>query len=157
MGLTLDKPETSAALTEREAELVAQTSRQIAAFVNGAEESLQLTIKRNNGEQTQVQMPGKALQLLAQVLGAMAQGEPVTMIPQHAELTTHQAAALLNVSRPYLIKLLDARQIPYRKVGAHRRIRYEDLRLYMDRQKREREEVLRELVADNQRLGLYDE
>src|SRR5262245_26025646 len=143
MGLTVDKAQTPPALSEQETELAARSSQQIAEFVNGDEEPLQLTLTRDNGEQTEVEVPGQALRVLAQVLGAMARGDPVTVIPLHAELTTHQAAALLHVSRPYLIKLLDARQIPCRKVGAHRRIRYEDLRAYMKRQKREREEVLR--------------
>lgn len=78
-----------------------------------------------------VVVPRSALPALAQVLAALAQGEAVTVLPAHAELTTQQAANALNVSRPYLIGLLDAGQIEYRKVGTHRRVSASSLVEYM--------------------------
>ena len=101
-------------------------------------------------------MPAFALKLLAQVLSDMAQGKSVTLMPDQAELTTHQAADMLHVSRPFLIKLLDQGAIAHRKVGRHRRIRYEDLRAYLDREKAARRETLAELAAHDQEIGLYD-
>jgi excisionase family DNA binding protein len=80
----------------------------------------------------------------------MAAGRGVTLIPQKAELTTVQAAEILNVSRPFLIKLLESKEIPYRKVGKHRRVKMEDVMAYKDRIDKERESILDALVADAQ-------
>lgn len=97
-----------------------------------------------------VELPASAVALLVEILRAMADGRGVTIIPENAELTTVQAAEILNVSRPFLIKLLEEGNIPYRKVGKHRRIRMEDVIGYKQRIDREREAILDELVADAQ-------
>jgi excisionase family DNA binding protein len=81
----------------------------------------------------------------------MAAGRGVSLIPENAELTTVQAAAVLNVSRPFLIKLLTERALPFRKVGKHRRIRMEDVMAYKNQIDREREAVLDELAAEAQK------
>lgn len=72
-------------------------------------------------------LPRQALALLRDLLADMAQGHAVTIVPTHAELSTQQAADMLNVSRPHLIKLLEAGDIPFTKTGSHRRIRYQDV------------------------------
>lgn len=77
-------------------------------------------------------------------------GRGVTIIPENAELTTFEAADVLKVSRPYLIKLLEEGAIPYRKVGKHRRIRMEDVMAYKARDDRERDAVLDQLVSEAQ-------
>jgi excisionase family DNA binding protein len=77
-----------------------------------------------------LKVPREAAELLARVLAHMAAGEGVTVLPSHAELTTQQAADILNVSRPYLIKLLECGAIQYRLVGKHRRIPLESLIAY---------------------------
>ena len=84
----------------------------------------------------------------------MAQGNAVTLTPVHAELTTQEAADLLHVSRPFLIRLLDGKQINYRKVGRHRRIRFDDLMEYKQKTDAQRSEALDELVAQSQELGM---
>jgi excisionase family DNA binding protein len=84
------------------------------------------------------------------ILEAMAAGRGITLIPENAELTTVQAADVLNVSRPFLIKLLEEKALPCRKVGAHRRIRMEDVMAYKARIDADREAVLDQLVAEAQ-------
>ena len=84
----------------------------------------------------------------------MAAGQGVTIIPENAELTTVQAAEVLNVSRPFLIELLEDNAIPHRKVGKHRRVRMEDVMAYKARIDHDREAVLDALVADAQEQGM---
>jgi excisionase family DNA binding protein len=100
-------------------------------------------------------LPRGAVELLARILAHMAAGQGVSVVPAHAELTTQQAADLLNVSRPYLIGLLDAGEIEYRKVGKHRRVRADSLMDYKRRDDHQRREVADELAELNQDMGLY--
>jgi len=100
-------------------------------------------------------LPRGAVELLARVLAHMAAGQGVSVVPAHAELTTQQAADLLNVSRPYLIGLLDAGEIEYRKVGKHRRVRVDSLMNYKRKDDHDRREVADELAELNQEMGLY--
>ena len=110
-----------------------------------------LTLKVTDTDQEQpIELPPGAVLLLMDILEAMAAGRGVTIIPENAELTTVQAADVLNVSRPFLIKLLEERALPCRKVGAHRRIRMEDVMAYKARIDAERETVLDQLVAEAQ-------
>jgi excisionase family DNA binding protein len=101
-----------------------------------------------------ITLPREALEVFVEVLGQMANGNAVTVVPVHAELTTHQAADILNVSRPFLIGLLDAGKIPFRKVGTHRRIRFTDLMAYKQQDDARRDEALAELTQQAQDLGL---
>jgi excisionase family DNA binding protein len=100
-------------------------------------------------------IPRSAVELLARVLAHMAAGQGVTVVPAHAELTTQQAADLLNVSRPHLIGLLDAGEIAFRKVGSHRRVRADSLLEYRRKDDHERREIADELTELNQGMGLY--
>ena len=105
---------------------------------------------QDNTDAPTIDLPTGAVNLLMDILEAMAAGRGVTLIPQNAELTTVQAAEILNVSRPFLIKLLESKEIPYRKVGKHRRVKMEDVMAYKDRIDKERESILDALVADAQ-------
>ncbi|MGA8027524.1 MAG: excisionase family DNA-binding protein [Bryobacteraceae bacterium] len=102
------------------------------------------------GKEQPIELPAGAVALLMDILAAMAAGRGVTLLPENAELTTVQAASILNVSRPYLIKLLTEGAIPFRKVGKHRRILMEDVMTYKGRIDREREAVLDQLAAEAQ-------
>lgn len=99
-------------------------------------------------------LPRGAVELLARILDHMAAGKGVSVVPLQAELTTQQAADMLNVSRPFLIGLLDAGDIDYRKVGKHRRIRAESLLDYMRADDQRRQDAADELVELTQQMGL---
>lgn len=100
-------------------------------------------------------LPRQALALLRDVLSEMAQGNAVTVVPTHAELTTQEAANILNVSRPYLIKLLEEGKIPHHKVNKHRRIRFDDLMAYKRQQDAQSAAALDELARQAQELDMY--
>jgi len=141
--------------TERDA-IIARTSKQLLARF--AREDQPLTVRVVDADHDEpLELPAGAVTLLLDILGAMASGHGVTLIPEDAELTTVQAADILHVSRPFLIKLLDEGQIPYRRVGKHRRIRMEDVMNYKQAIDQEREAVLDRLVQDAQEQGMgYD-
>lgn len=101
-----------------------------------------------------VPLPARAVALIAQLLESMAEQVPVSIIPHEAELTTQQAADYLNVSRPFLVGLIDRGQIAHRMVGSHRRIRFGDLLAFELRSRKEREEALADLASEAKKLGL---
>ena len=102
------------------------------------------------GQEQPIELPAGAVALLMDVLEAMAAGRGVTIIPENAELTTVEAASILNVSRPFLIRLLDEKVIPHRRVGKHRRILIDDVMTYKKAIDAEREAVLAQLTAEAQ-------
>jgi excisionase family DNA binding protein len=106
------------------------------------------------GPDVSVVVPREAFDLFLEVLGQMANGSAVTIVPVQAELTTQQAADMLNVSRPYLIELLESGRIPFRKVGTHRRIRASDLVAFQQKDDAERKAAMDELTAEAQKHGL---
>lgn len=115
---------------------------------------VQLVSEESAAAVTPVVVPAVALRFFVEVLDELAKGNAVTVAPVHAELTSQQAADLLNVSRPYLIKLLDKREIPYRRVGNRRKIRLSDLLDYRRKSETLRREIVRELTREAQELGL---
>lgn len=105
-------------------------------------------------EGDRVAVPQVAFDLLMRVLAELANGNAVTIVPINAELTTQQAADLLNVSRPYLIGLLAEGRMPFRMVGTRRRIKFADLLAYKKRDEEAGKAVLDELAAEAQKLNL---
>jgi len=101
-----------------------------------------------------VKLPEVVVRMLSDILTQMAQGKAVTMMPVSAEVTTQQAAELLNVSRPFLIDLLEKGAIPYRKVGSHRRVLFADVMNYKKDIDEKRLKTLEELAAQAQELGM---
>lgn len=107
-----------------------------------------------DGVEREVEIPTSAMRVLAETLRQMALGKSVVVLPLDVEVSTQQAADILNVSRPHLINLLEGDGIPFRRVGAHRRIRLLDVLNYKRRNDEERMKVLDELAAQAQELDM---
>jgi len=118
-----------------------------------AQRQVRLVVDDDHGHDALV-VPRAAVELLAGVLAHMAAGRGVSVVPSDAELTTQEAADLLNVSRPFLIGLLDAGEIDYRRVGKHRRVKAASLLDYMRADDQRRRGAADELTALSQEMGL---
>lgn len=136
--------------------LIAQaSSKSLSSYVQ--KEDFQHVIKvipDNGGESDIITVPASAFRLFVEILAQMANGNSVTLTPIHAELTTQEAADVLNVSRPYLIKLLEEGQISFRKVGTRRRVLCKDLLEYKRLIDEQRQKTLYELAALSQELNM---
>ncbi len=132
--------------------LAKESGRRLAAHLEHANE-LRLEVKAGTTSE-ELLLPPSALRLLVRVLAEMGQGNAVTLTPIRAELTTQQAADLLSVSRPHLVKLLDEGAIPSRKVGTHRRVQLQDLLTYKREVQAQRHAALDELQALGQDLDM---
>jgi excisionase family DNA binding protein len=135
--------------TEEDSRQAAESSRLLASTTTPDSE-LRITV----GDGSTIVLPRGMHRLLSHLLTEMARGNAVTIIPLHAELTTQEAADYLNVSRPYLIDLLERGKIEFRKVGTHRRIKFEDLKGYKTTSDAESRKAMDELAAQAQELGL---
>lgn len=148
-------PVTPAALpSEHEAELARESRRNLIALVQSQAETQQFDFKDDKGASHTVTLPTSALKLLDEILHQIGNGNAVSIIPIYAELTTQQAADLLNVSRPYLVQLLEQGKIPFRKVNTHRRVMYQDLIEYKNKIDADRIKALAELTSQAQELGM---
>lgn len=113
-----------------------------------------ITLTTDTGEHPTIEVPPSALKLIGQLLGAMSEGHPIVLMPTEQEVTTVEAANFLNVSRPFVIKEIEAGRLPHRKVGSHRRIAVDDLLTYAQRMRACQAGAL-DRMADNAReLGL---
>ena len=108
-------------------------------------------------EGTRLPLPEPIADVLSEVAHPLARGQAVTVAPQHTTLTTQQAADLLGVSRPTLVKLLEAGELPYTQPGRHRRIRLTDLLTYRERNRTERKDGFDEVARTSEEASLYDE
>jgi len=106
---------------------------------------------------TSLEIPDPLYEVLVEAARALRQGKAVSIVPTSHELTTQQAADLLNVSRPHLISLLERGDIPFMKVGTHRRVRFQDILEYRSKRSALRRKVLAELTTDAQDLGIYED
>ena len=132
--------------TEDEVRQASEAARALATALTP--QGLPFSVNRN-GDATEVALPPALGQLVLDVLTHVARGEMVTFVPYGAELTTKEAADLLNVSRPFLVAMLEEGKIPFHRVGSHRRVRASDLLAFRTARDRERADALRDL----QRLG----
>lgn len=142
--------------SEQDASL-ARASQQIILKQLNQDEPLRIQLLADDSEPIELELPTGAVTLLVDILSAMANGQGITLIPQDAMLSTTQAADILNVSRPFLVKLLEEGDMPYHKVGSHRRVRMQDVMQYKQKLDAEREALLDELVAEAQEHNMgYD-
>lgn len=141
---------------EADAELAQASGRQLAKILSGKRKrkSLSIRFEPDGGAAEPIAIPIAAVELLSHILTEMGKGNAVTLMPVHAELTTQQAAGILNVSRPFLIEQLEHGTIPFRKVGTHRRILFQDLMAYKRSTDEKRLKALEELAAQAQDLKM---
>jgi excisionase family DNA binding protein len=137
---------------EKDRELAKESSRSLVGHLREHSQPRLSFAKGRTAEE--IVLPHIAVRFLFELLEQMARGNTVTLIPVHAELTTQKAADLLNVSRPYLIGLLEAKKLPFRKVGTHRRVLFKDLVEYKNSVDGKRSEALDALAKQAQELGL---
>lgn len=143
----------SALLTPTDDESVAIARLEAEVEVLRAERVVPRLVSASGEE---IEIPASVFDVLRVVVDAMALGRAVTVVPHEHELTSQQAADLLAVSRPHLIKLLERGEIPFHRVGrSHRRIRMEDVLAYRERRAAERERLLTQIARDAQDAGAY--
>ncbi len=143
--------------TAADAKLAGESSRRLAKILQRKRKKpVSVRIQRDDVPAETISIPMSAFRMLNDILTEMAKGNAVTLMPVHAELTTQQAADVLNVSRPFLVEHLENGAIPFRKVGSHRRILFRDLLAYKHQIDRARLKALDELTALSQELGMYD-
>lgn len=140
-------------LSSDDIEAARASSARLAALVRSGAHPLSLRIAGERGEDT-VELPALAADLLVEILQNMAAGSAVAVLRKETELTTQQAADFLNVSRPFLVGLLESGAVPFRKVGTHRRVRFDDLRAYKETTDDSRRQALDQLAADAQELDM---
>lgn len=105
---------------------------------------------------SKIKIPLRALKLLVDILKAMSQGKPISIVPIATEVTTQKAAEILGCSRPHLIKLLEENKIEYNKVGKHRRIKFEDVLKYKQQMKENQKQHIIDIMNFDEATGLYD-
>jgi len=131
-----------------------QGRRALASYLADGQATQPIQIVDARNQAHQIVLPTTALRLLVDILGELADGNAVQVVPVHAELTTQEAADLLNVSRPHLVKLLEDGEIPFHRTGKHRRVRLADLMRYKEARMRVSEAAMAELARQAQELGM---
>ena len=132
---------------------IAKTAAERLKAVAAAGQDIKVVVSNKPGDII-VPLPARAVSLIYRVLTSMADGIPVSVIPHEAELTTQQAADFLNVSRPFLVKMLEEKKIAYRMVGRHRRIKFAEIVKFEQSSRRERSAAIADMVAEAKELGL---
>ena len=139
---------------KKEALLAEKSSRILKSYFRSASTPIFEIIAKGKKKKEQLVLPSSAFKLLIDILGEIAKGNAVSVTPLHTELTTQEAADLLNVSRPFLVTLLEERKLPYRKVGTKRRVLAKDVLDYKNKIDQARLDTLQELSKQAQKLNM---
>lgn len=139
---------------EREVQAALEGQRALAAFLATRLETQQIQIFDDKNQAHRVELPTSALRLLVDILAELAEGNAVKVVPVHAELTTQEAADMLNVSRPHLVKLLEKGALPFHRAGKHRRVRFADLMQFKAQRDQASQEAMAALAKQAQELGM---
>lgn len=143
----------SPVLNPKDQEMARAAQRCIVAALDHSRAAT-ITLTTDTGERPTVELPPAALKLIGQLLGAMSQGRPITLMPTEQEFSTVEAANFLNVSRPFVIKKIEAGRLAHRKVGSHRRIAFEDLLEYAQQMRARQANALERMAENARELGL---
>jgi excisionase family DNA binding protein len=154
MSITADRVD----LSDRDAELLAQASRLMSEALDRPQaHRIALVEEHADGTDTaRLEVPPTVLRLLSQILALMARQQTFVLYPESSELTTKQAAEVLRISCPFLIRVLEAGDIPYRKVGRHRRVLMKDVLSYKQTTQIKRQTAMDEFVRISEEMGGYD-
>ncbi|MHA6164557.1 helix-turn-helix domain-containing protein [Pseudomonas sichuanensis] len=139
---------------DNEIAVAVESSRTLAAFLSTAAHTQRIELLNDANQRQVVEVPTFALRLFGEILSELALGNAVKVVPIHAELTTQEAADLLNVSRPHLVKLLDEGLMPHTKTGRHRRVKFADLVAYKNKRDAISRTAMDELAAQAQDLRM---
>jgi excisionase family DNA binding protein len=137
--------------SEAEVQLAKASGRLLAACIGQGE---QARLILHDDHPQPIDLPVAALRMLVEILAQMGQGNAVSLVPVHAELTTQQAADFLNVSRPFLVQRLERKELPFRRVGTHRRIAFRDLLAFKETMQQKSRAAADALTAEAEELGL---
>ena len=145
-------------LSDQDAELLSQASRLMSEALDRSQARRIALVeeKADGSDVARLEVPPATLRLLSRILALMARQQTFVLYPESSELTTKQAAEVLGVSRPFLIRVLEAGEIPYRKIGRHRRVLMKDVLTYKQSMQVKRRAALDELVKASEEVGGYD-
>ena len=148
-----ERPRAHRPATAHEQEMARAAQRCIMESLDRSK-AAEIVLTSEDGELPPVSLPPNSLRLIAQVLGAMSEGQTVTVVPAEREFSTLEAAHVLNVSRPFLIKQMEAGLLAYRMVGSHRRVTAENLMAYRQTMQGRQADALQRMADDAADLGL---
>ena len=138
--------------TNEEIEKAKSSSRTLSKYADADE--IKISIKNAINDSEELELSGHVVQLLLNVLSEMSKGNAISIMPIHAELSTQEASNILNVSRPFLIGLLEKGKLPFHKVGTHRRVYAKDVVDYKQQIDADRLSTLEKLTEESQKLGM---
>ena len=138
-----------------ESELAQRGQRELAAYLSTKLQTQRISIVDEDDKTHIIELPTSAMTMLMEILGELAAGNAVQIVPVHAELTTQEAANILNVSRPHMVKLLEKGNLPFHKIGRHRRVLFADLMEYKKRRENESLNAMQALADQAQDTGMY--